>query len=200
MTKLRFVQEKETDVNVRKRNLRAYMKEVRSALDNRDVKEEALQAHTLQLLEEKRKQTGGNKAFVYLSFSSEADTDRLIETLLRLGYEVYCPKTEGEEMSAVRYGEDFTLSAFGTREPVGDKLETAPDYVIVPLLAMDKAGNRLGYGKGFYDRYLRKYPQSLRIGYAFHRQIVREIPHSDEDEKLQYLVTENGIIRIGEKI
>ncbi len=193
MTKLHFVKREEGDINVRKRNLRAYMKERRATVDNRDVKEELLQSHTLSLLLEQRKKTGGNTVFVYLSFSSEADTDGLIEKLQEHHFDIYCPQTENGEMFAVAYGEDFTLSRFGTREPVGDKLLSAPDYAIVPLLAVDRQGNRLGYGKGFYDGYLRKYPTALRIGYCFQRQIIEDIPHTDEDEKLQILVSEDGV-------
>lgn len=198
MAKLRFVESEEKDVNAIKRELRAYMKELRAQMDNRDVKVEALQKNTCRFLNEERQKTGGNKVFVYLSFSSEADTDGLIENLIQSGYEIYCPKTDGGVMQAVRYGEDFTLSAFGTREPIGEVLETAPDYVIVPLLAVDKHGNRLGYGKGFYDVYLRKFPTALRIGYCFSCQIRKEIPHTKEDEKLQILVSENGIQYINE--
>lgn len=169
------------------------MKEVRAGVDNRDAKEENLQAHTFSFLEQERAKTGGKTAFVYLSFSSEADTDGLIDKLIQCGYQIYCPKTENGVMTAVRYGEDFTLSKFGTREPIGETLNTAPDYVIVPLLAVDKQGNRLGYGKGFYDAYLRKYPSAKRIGYCFSCQIREAIPHTEEDEKLQILVSEDGV-------
>ena len=196
MANLRFVEEEKEDVNVRKKRFRAVMKEVRSTIDNRDMKVERLQENTLRFLEEERKKTNGNKVFVYLSFSSEADTDGLIEKLIQSGYAIYAPKTENGVMTAVAYGDDFTLSAFGTREPVGEELTVAPDFVIVPLLAVDKQGNRLGYGKGFYDAYLRKYPTAKRIGYCFDCQIRKEIPHALEDEKLEYIVSEAGVYHV----
>ena len=193
MAILRFVENEQEDINVRKRNLRTYMKEVRALVDNRDVKEENLQTHTFSFLEQERIKTGGKSVFVYLSFSSEADTDGLIDKLLQAGYDIYCPKTENGVMTAVQYGEDFTLSKFGTREPIGETLRTAPDYVIVPLLAVDEQGNRLGYGKGFYDAYLRKYPTAKRIGYGFACQMRKEIPHHDADEKLTFFISEEGV-------
>lgn len=196
MAILRFVNDEKEDINDRKRNLRAYMKEVRAGVDNRDVKEERLQAHTFSFLEQESAKTGGKTAFVYLSFSSEADTDGLIDKLLQSGYSIYCPKTENGVMTAVEYGEDFTLSKFGTREPVGKTLADAPDYVIVPLLAVDKQGNRLGYGKGFYDAYLRKYPSAKRIGYCFSCQIREDIPHTDADEKLHVIISEDGVLYV----
>lgn len=193
MTNLRFVEDVQEDINVSKKRFRAYMKEVRSAIDNRDVKEELLQKKTLSFLEEHSKTVQEKKVFVYLSFSSEASTDTLIDKLLKRGYDVYCPRTENGVMTAVSYGEDFTLSAFGTREPIGETLTVAPDFVIIPLLAVDKQGNRLGYGKGFYDAYLRKYPTAKRIGYCFSCQIRKEIPHTEQDEKLDVIISEDGV-------
>ena len=127
------------------------------------------------------------------AFSSETDTDALIDKLIELGYKIYCPKTKDGVMTAVSYGEDFALSAFGTREPLGETLNCAPDYVITPLLAVDEKGNRLGYGKGFYDAYFRQYPTAKRIGYCFSCQIRKEIPHGDMDEKLDVVISEDGV-------
>lgn len=82
----------------------------------------------------------------------------------------------------------------GIREPVGEALKGAPDYVITPLLAADEKGNRLGYGKGYYDRYLAKYPTAVRIGYAFDFQILHEVPTNERDEKLDVLVTDKRVV------
>ena len=197
MAILRFVEDAKTDVAERKRNVRAYIKEVRAGLDNKDAKAERLVKHTLAFLQE-RKHTGKNKVFVYLSFSTEADTDGLIETLLTCGYEVYCPKIEQGVMQAVRYGEDFSLSSFGIREPIGDTLVGAPDFSITPFLAVDKQGNRLGYGKGYYDAFFKRFPTCLRIGYGFACQVLKNVPFDESDVKLQYIVTEDGIKKINE--
>lgn len=196
MTNLRFVEDGKKDITERKNSLRAYMKEVRAGLDNKDVKAERLTEHTLDWLEKQREQTGKNTVFVYLSFSTEADTDGLIERLQERGFAVYCPKIENGEMHAVRYGDDFTLSKFGIREPVGDKLTVSPDFAITPLLAVDKNGNRLGYGKGYYDIYFKRFPLAERIGYCFACQVRKNLPCHENDVALQWLITEDGVTKI----
>jgi 5-formyltetrahydrofolate cyclo-ligase len=59
---------------------------------------------------------------------------------------------------------------------------------------VDKAGNRLGYGKGYYDRYLCLYPTAKRIGYCFDFQLVSEVPHDEKDEKLDFVVTDKQVV------
>ena len=74
-------------------------------------------------------------AFVYLSFSSEAPTDKLVQRLEENGVRVYAPVLKNGEMFAVEHQEDFTLSDYGIREPVGDPFYGDCDVAIVPLLA-----------------------------------------------------------------
>ena len=193
--KLRFVEKEEKataeEIRLRKKNLRSYMKERRGENENRDVKGELLAENLLEVLQN---YDGEKTAFVYLSFSSEAPTDGLITLLLERGWKVFCPKTEKDEMYAVEYGEDFCLSNYGIREPNGDIYTKTPSITILPLLAVDEKGNRLGYGKGYYDKYLKKYPTTKRIGYCFDFQIVREVPCEETDEKLDIIVTDKRIL------
>lgn len=178
-----------------KKRLRASMKERRGDNENRDVKEILLVNNLLQALDSKGRGTGADKrAFVYLSFSSEAPTDKLIEALQDRGWTVYCPRVEGKEMVAVAYGEDFALSAFGTREPIGGAYNGEMDLAIVPMLAVDAQGGRLGYGGGYYDKYLQAHPEALRLAYGFDFQIVNRIPTEAHDEKMDGIVTDKRIV------
>lgn len=169
------------------------MKGRRAENENRDVKEKLAAENLLGFLKTRWAGTE-RKVFVYLSFSSEMGTDILIERLIEEGYSVYCPRIENGEMLAVKYGKDFTLSKMGIREPLGEPLLEAPDLVITPLLAVDRAGNRLGYGGGYYDRYFEKYPSSKRIGFCFDFQIVNGIPHTREDKCLEVIVTDKQVL------
>lgn len=85
--------------------------------------------------------------------------------------------------------------AFGVSEPIsGDWV--IPEVLIVPLVAFDKNGNRLGYGGGYYDRTLqalRSVGQCLAIGYAWDIQRVDAVPHEPTDEHLDLIVTEKGV-------
>jgi 5-formyltetrahydrofolate cyclo-ligase len=67
--------------------------------------------------------------------------------------------------------------------------------VIIPMLAFDKKGNRLGYGAGYYDRFLFSHPHLTRIGIAFAIQELEEIPADATDAGMDIIVTETGIIR-----
>ena len=200
MNKLHFVEEDGKDVPARKKELRVYMKSRRAETENRDVKETFAVENVAALIDSLFLKTKGagmrRKAFVYLSYSSEMPTDRLIERLLACDVEVYCPRMEKDGMSAVRYGEDFTLSSRGIREPVGEVYDGAMDFAIVPLLAVDKQGNRLGYGGGCYDAYFSKHPQTTRIAYCFETQILKSVPHTDTDVKMQYIITESRTLTV----
>lgn len=178
-----------------KKRLRAYMKERRGENENRDVKETLLADNVMQALREKGLDARKNRrAFVYLSYSSEAPTDKLIERLLAAGWTVYCPRVENKNMVAVEYGEDFAISAFGIREPIGQAYEGDIDVAIVPMLAVDEGGNRLGYGGGYYDRYLSAHLEALRLAYGFDFQILRHVPTEKHDIKMDGIVTDTRIV------
>ena len=89
------------------------------------------------------------------------------------------------------------INQFGMLEPAILSRHIIPDIMLVPLLAYDTQNNRLGYGGGFYDRYLNKYLKShnniLTIGIAFSFQKYHKLPFSNKDVKVNYILTEKGI-------
>lgn len=192
----------EESVQTRKKSLRMYMKKRRADNENRDVKETLLIENFFSLLSRLFPKTDGagmrRNVFIYLSFSSEAPTDLLIESLQEKGYTVYCPRVEENEMVAVEYGEDFTLSPMRIREPIGQAFDGEIDLIVTPLLAVDKKGNRLGYGGGYYDRFFEKHKEAKRIGYAFDFQVLDRVPSEKWDVTLEYTVTDKRVIEHGE--
>ena len=96
------------------------------------------------------------------------------------------------------YKEPLHLNKFGIPEPNDSKKEIIPDLVMVPLVAFDNKLNRIGYGKGYYDRCLKKMSKikkkSISLGIAYSFQKCRSIPISKYDFKLDYIFTERGII------
>ena len=97
------------------------------------------------------------------------------------------------------FQEPLYVNKFGILEPKNSKNETIPDLIMVPLVAFDSHLNRIGYGKGYYDRSLRKISKikkkviSLGIAYSF--QKCKKIPINNHDFKLDYIFTEKGIIK-----
>lgn len=96
-----------------------------------------------------------------------------------------------------RKNDILRLNSLGIPEPIKSKI-IIPDIMLVPMLAFDKNKNRLGYGKGFYDRYLnnlkRKKKKILVIGIAFYFQKYDKLPTNKNDFKLDYIITEKGVL------
>jgi 5-formyltetrahydrofolate cyclo-ligase len=80
---------------------------------------------------------------------------------------------------------------FGTHRPDGEILQ--PDYLLVPLLAFDRAGHRLGYGGGYYDRTLAGLPAAIAVGCAFAAQELDAVPVAEYDAPLHAVATERGV-------
>lgn len=128
----------------------------------------------------------------------ELDPRPLLSRLLELGCQCALPVVVGRDQPLLfrEWAPHDTLEAgpFGTREPASDAPEVTPGMLIVPLLAFDLRGFRLGYGGGFYDRTLRGLREDhegcLAIGYAYADQQVDSVPVTDTDERLDWVVTE----------
>ncbi len=92
--------------------------------------------------------------------------------------------------------EFLLVNRFGLLEPIKAHIEI-PDIMLIPVLAFDTNKNRLGYGKGFYDRYLnkclKKFKKIITVGIAFSFQKYHKLPTNNNDVKLNYILTEKGI-------
>ena len=91
----------------------------------------------------------------------------------------------------------LTVNKYGILEPFKSKI-LIPNIILVPLVAFDKNKNRIGYGKGFYDRYLykyiKKYKKIVTVGVAFSFQRHHNLPVNYKDFKLDYIITEKGLL------
>lgn len=133
--------------------------------------------------------------FIYKSFNNEVDTSRLIEHFLSQNKMVAYPVTQGDNMLAgIDKSNEKTFSKFGTEEPTEYIEMEKIDVCFLPLLAFDKNKNRLGYGKGYYDRFLNAHP-CLKIGLAYDFQIEEEINIKPWDVPLDIIITETKIIK-----
>jgi 5-formyltetrahydrofolate cyclo-ligase len=134
----------------------------------------------------------------FSSFGSEVDTGPIIERLERDGRRVSLPRVEGRDIVAVAYrsGDPVIPTSFGAREPAGGE-KVAPeeiDVVLVPGLAFDRSGHRVGYGRGFYDRFLPAVRRdALTVGICFSVQLVDEVPQGRSDRPVDLVVTEHGL-------
>lgn len=131
----------------------------------------------------------------YYSLDDEVDTHTLIDELLAVGKTVYLPKVvSDEEMVLCRYtgSESLQQGAFGIMEPIGPSMptNTTIDVVLVPGMAFDAQGHRLGRGKGYYDRFLiaLPHPRPQLIGVCFDFQKVDFVPTEPFDVAVDCVV------------
>ncbi len=100
-------------------------------------------------------------------------------------------------MRAWTFGAPLKAGQWGIREPLPDAAEVAPDILIVPLAAFDRAGHRIGYGAGYYDmtiNALRARKKVVAIGIAFAAQEIAHVPATERDERLDLVLTERETI------
>ncbi len=108
------------------------------------------------------------------------------------------PRMAGGSLTfhAYEIGDPLEKGAFGVSEPRAEARRVVPDVILAPLLAFDRHGRRLGYGKGFYDRAFAAHPEAARCGLAFAVQEVPQVPVEPHDLPLSAVITENGIIPV----
>lgn len=138
----------------------------------------------------------GTCFFLYRAANGEAGTARIAARLLREGKTVLYPRVRGREMDLVPdRGLGFSRGAFGIEEPTGEPSDREPDVVILPMLAADGQLHRLGYGGGYYDRYLAAHPAPYKAAIAYDFQIVERVPHCPHDVLPDAVVTDLRILR-----
>lgn len=140
----------------------------------------------------------------FKSMGEELDTGPLIARLSGAGYRICLPVMQGKGKPLVfrlwSPGDVLGKAIWGIEEPTPDKPALDPDVLLVPLLAFDRSGWRLGYGGGFFDRTLRglRARKAVRaIGLGFASQEVDAVPHLDYDERLDAVLTPDGLIAFG---
>lgn len=175
-----------------KSDLRAAARERRFSLKHPDFAQAiAARAESLAL-------APGTIVGGYHALPDEADPALLLERLVTLGCHIAFPRVVGRglplEFHRVPDGEVLAPGAFGIHEPLDIWPRAVPQVLLVPLLAFDGHGYRLGYGGGFYDRSLAllKVPA---IGIAYAGQEVPSLPHEAHDRTLDMVLTEHGLRR-----
>ena len=151
---------------------------------------------------------GGAVASAYLPIRSELDPRPIMEILAAAGWRLALPVVVAAEnpllFRAYSLGDSLVRGRFDTEVPGEDKEALVPRLLIVPLLAFDRRGYRLGYGGGFYDRTLALLRGETRdggtgvlaIGLAFAGQEIERVPTDAMDQRLDWIVTEREAIPI----
>lgn len=184
-----------------KRELRKKYKKLRQDFNGEDRKraEEQVTSNTLKLPLFKR----AKSVMFFVSFQSEIDTILLIKEALALKKRVFVPYCQPD--SNIMYAceihglDELSVGEHGILEPQfsekDKKNSKILDVIFVPALVFDEIGYRLGYGCGYYDKFLEQVPKNTTtIGLGFAFQVVERLPIEAHDKKLSMLVTENTIM------
>jgi 5-formyltetrahydrofolate cyclo-ligase len=174
----------------------------------REEKSKAITERFLQMAEK----IGGTTIFLYVSFKSEVNTHGLIQLLLNSGKIVAVPvvSVRDRKMKAVRLVDlknDLVSGYCGILEPKPEIIPTrcidnrSIEIVVLPGSVFDERGGRLGYGGGYYDRFLAQEVSSsaARIALSYEFQVKKLIPQESHDEPVDYIITEKRVIKGGER-
>ena len=146
-----------------------------------------------------------DQLLIYAGYGSEVETDAIMELAFRKRKLVFCPRVEGKKMQFYQIT-DLSQLVSGYRsirepQPQRSWQQKPGDLVIMPGTVFDKEGNRIGYGGGFYDRFLEAHPQVSTAALAYELQLVEpgRIETEQTDQKPACIITEKAIYQIENK-
>lgn len=159
----------------------------RSGLSDEEIKKRS-ESICKSVIETKEYQNA-KTVMIYFAIKGEVQTDFIISHAAGEGKEVFAPRVSGEYIYPVKYtgADNMKNGRFGIWEPCGEEYSGEIDLVIVPALAFDKTGARLGYGRGYYDKFL-KDKKCVRMGVAYGFQIVDNLPTDKHDIPMNILI------------
>lgn len=172
-----------------KRILRNKYKEIRKNIKNRELLDDIIFNKIIELKEYKQSYL----ILIYVSLNDEVDTFKLIEHSLKIGKRVAVPKCEGDNIVFYNINKlsDLEEGRFRILEPrTNEVIDNFSDSIcIIPGVAFDKESNRIGYGRGFYDRFLERY-NGTKIGLAYAECICGKIDADTNDIKMDIVITD----------
>ncbi|MFW2489532.1 5-formyltetrahydrofolate cyclo-ligase [Clostridium chromiireducens] len=187
-----------------KKTLRKEILTKRKDIDN--VEKEKMDKKILNKFYESKFYKDSTNIFVYISYDSEIDTRLIINKALKDNKKIYVPRTEFETriMDAVEIKsfDNLIKSNYGILEPSKNEPCINPnelDLIVVPGVAFDRNGGRMGYGAGFYDRYFKKITKDnieriIKLALAYNFQVLDKVPMNEQDVPVDFIITEKEFI------
>lgn len=185
-----------TELSTRKAACREKLKQIRAAIppEGRESRSRAIRGLLLGLEEIRDART----IFIFISYGSEVDTHVLLNHFLDAGKELAVPRIiDSREMIATPFTgwDDLVRGQLGILTPRGDQPYPGEiDIAVTPGLGFTRAGHRIGYGRGYYDKWFAGHPGTRRIAIAYSEQVVDEIPVNENDLLMDRIITQDGII------
>jgi 5-formyltetrahydrofolate cyclo-ligase len=190
---------------------KALRKEILEKRNNLNLLEkEEMDKKILNRFYESKYYKEAKKIFIYICYDSEINTKKIINKALKDNKKIYVPRTEFKtrHMDAVEITalDNLIESRYGILEPSKEKPHIDPnelDLIVVPGVAFDRNGGRVGYGAGFYDRYFKKINNEnlekiIKLALAYELQMLDKVPMNEQDVPIDYIITENEFIGLNE--
>ncbi len=174
-----------------KSEVRIKAKKARELVLNKPLKDKAIFDALFKLLEKIEYST----VFIYLSFGTEVNTKAIVDRLFDLGKTVCVPIIVDGKMKSVKIDKntEFVINDYGIKEPILEE-ELLPDLAIVPMVAFNEDCYRVGYGKGYYDKYFSSINcDVLKIGVAYEEQKVCGFDIDEYDVPCDIIITDDKI-------
>jgi len=187
---------------LRKKEIRKEARQLRDSLNTHEIrsKSAAIESRLWQMIHEHQVKS----IMFYIAFGSEVRTQSCITRAINSGIKTIVPicSRDGKRQllpsRLLDLHSEVEASKLGILEPKPEFLRPFPpeeiDLVVVPGLAFDEKGHRIGYGGSYYDRFLVRCPQALQVGLAYEIQIVKEISPSEWDTPIHKVITEDRVI------
>lgn len=171
-----------------KKELRTHIKHLKKQHYKESLQEQSILI--LNKLENHNDFINANIVMLYSSLPDEVQTHDFIERW-RNKKRIILPTVVGDDIIPVELCEDtdFAVGDFNILEPQSDAYQGSYDLIIVPGVAFDKKGNRIGRGKGYYDRFLSKHIDIKKIGICFDFQLIDNVPTEDNDIKMDEVIS-----------
>jgi 5-formyltetrahydrofolate cyclo-ligase len=190
------------DLILRKKEIRKEARKLRDSLSTQEIrsKSSAIESRLWQMIQEHQFKS----IMFYIAFGSEVQTQSCIARAINSGIKTIVPicSQDGKRQllpsRLLDLHSEVKAGKFGIPEPKPEFRRPFPpeeiDLVVVPGLAFNEQGHRIGYGGRYYDHFLVRCPQSLHIGLAYEIQIVNDIPSSEWDIPVHKIITEDKVI------
>ena len=141
---------------------------------------------------------------IFQPYNNEIDTNNLITVLFskKISISLPCIDEDSNQMifRELKEGEELVKGKYGILEPSDKNKVIIPSVLFIPLLAFDDNGNRLGYGGGYYDKYIEELENnenmSIKIGVGYSFQKINEVPNNSMDKKLNWILTEKYLYKV----
>lgn len=177
-----------------KAQLREMSLKKRSVITNRPFKDLQIFSKFIHLPEFE----SAKNLLIYINIGEEAETRRLIDFAINRSKTVYIPYTEEQKIGIFKGWEKLSEVELNEKkflQPNEESPDIVIDCAIIPIVGFDKKLNRLGYGKGWYDRFLKKNKNCFKIGIAYDEQLISKIPTERHDVPMNMIITPNNLYK-----